>query len=96
MEPHGLMSGLPSDYLLVHFHRFHQVKTAAKQVFDALIENEDGNQFIVVLSFSNTARQRLDSEEDSLDGIQNSLGQARIVLIICISRRQHKTITRFT
>ena len=64
MEPHGLMSGLPSDYLLVHFHRFHQVKTAAKQVFDALIKNEDGNQFIVVLSLSETARQRLDGEED--------------------------------
>lgn len=94
MEPHGLMSGLPSDYLLVHFHRFHQVKTAAKQVFDALIKNEDGNQFIVVLSLSETARQRLDGEEDCLDGIAfRFMWEDNVGLIKVVATAEHGITT---
>lgn len=33
MEPYGFTSGLPSNYLLVHFHHFHQIKTATKTIF---------------------------------------------------------------
>ncbi|OJJ41701.1 hypothetical protein ASPWEDRAFT_179408 [Aspergillus wentii DTO 134E9] len=69
MEEHGIMSGLPNDYALVHFHRFQQIKTATKQVFDALAENGGGNQFVVVLGLPETARRRLDTEKNCLDGI---------------------------
>lgn len=94
MEPHGLMSGLPADYLLVHFHRFHQVKAAAKQVFDSLAENQDGNQFIVVLGLSETARQRLDSGEDCLNGISfRFMWEENAGLIKIIPTGEHENVT---
>lgn len=84
MEPHGLMAGLPNDYALVHFHRFQQVKTVAKQIHDGLAKN-DGNQFIVVLGLTKTACQRLSSSKDCLEGItfrfmwENQTGLIKVV-----------------
>lgn len=93
MEPHGIMTGLPSNYALVHFHRFQQIKTAAKQVLDALVEDTEGNQFIVVLGLPETARQRLDSEENYLDGISfRFMWESNTGLIKVIPTAEHEVI----
>lgn len=94
MEPHGLLTGLPADYALVHFHHFEQIQRAAKEVLETLAEKEDGNQYVVVLGLSETARQRLDSGEDCLDGISfRFMWENNTGLVKVIPTAEHESVT---
>lgn len=64
MEPHGLLSGLSEDYVLVHYHRSQHLKTAVEQVFDALAKNDGGNQFVLVLGLPESISNRRDEEDN--------------------------------
>lgn len=96
MEPHGITSGLPHDYALVHFHSFRQIKAAARQLLDALVQNQGCcNQFIAVLSLSETARKRLDNEKGCLDGIFfRFMWEGNTGLIKVIPTAEHGCVTQ--
>lgn len=62
METRGILSGLPSDHVVVTFQHMSQVQNAAQDVFDQLLDNDagsGGNQFVVVLELPESARQQL-------------------------------------
>lgn len=56
MESPGLMSGLPENYVLVHYHTFQHVKRAVEQVFAALNRKNGGKQFVLVLGLPKRIR----------------------------------------
>ncbi|KAH8434087.1 uncharacterized protein LDX57_011725 [Aspergillus melleus] len=95
MEQHGLMSGLPSNYALLDFRHMAQIKSAAEHVLDQLTRNEGGNQFLVVLGITESARQRLDNGKECLGGITfRFMWEGTTALIKVIPTLQHDVTTR--
>lgn len=58
MESPEIMSGIPKDYILVHYHKFQHIKRAVGQVFAALNTNDGSNQFVLVLGLPEKIRTR--------------------------------------
>ena len=88
-------SGLPSDHALITFRHMSQIQTAAQQALDQLIENEGGNQFLVVMGISEVARQQLDNDKECLGGITfRFLWEGSTGLLKVIPTLQHDVTAR--
>lgn len=68
-QPAGLMSGLPSSYILRSFSSLRKLRIDAQQVLDELDANDDGNQYILLLNIPKAVRIQLDEDRNALDGV---------------------------
>lgn len=67
----SLLSNLPEGCVTRTWKNFHILQQAASDVYNALQENEHaGNQYIVVISLSKHAIQRLSEDKNALGGIR--------------------------
>jgi hypothetical protein len=70
VSTHGLLTALPQEYILKTSSCFKDLQVATKAIFDSLNANgEEGNQFIVVISLTKSALERLDNDKSCLGGI---------------------------
>ena len=86
VEPAGIMSGLPSGYVMRTFSNMKALIADAHAVLDKLNQNQDdGNQYLLLLSPPTSIRVRLDTDKNALDGIPFRLmfdGPSALVKVI--------------
>lgn len=64
----SLMQGLPARYVIRVFSRLKLLQADAENILQLLEENQDGNQWLVVLGLSASTIRKLDGEDHSVLG----------------------------
>ncbi|KAE8152939.1 hypothetical protein BDV25DRAFT_150195 [Aspergillus avenaceus] len=64
-----IMEALPPGYVLIVHHGVKHVQKAAKDLYDHIREDPDGNQYMVVLGMTPNTRYKLDNDKNILDGV---------------------------
>lgn len=66
----SLMQGLPAGYAVRVFSQLKRLQADAERILQSLQENQDGNQWLVVLGLSTSTIRKLDDDHSSLGGVE--------------------------
>jgi len=66
----SLMQGLPTGYAMRVFSQLERLQADAEKILQSLQENQDGNQWLVVLGLSPSTIRKLDDDHSSLGGVE--------------------------
>lgn len=96
VEPSGIMSSLPPNYAMRSFTSMQALTADARAILGELNRNQDnGNQYLLVLSLPTAVRVHLDSDKNALDGIPFRLMFDRAsALVKVIPSFEHDVSTR--
>jgi hypothetical protein len=68
--PPSLTQGLPAGYAVRIFSQLKRLQADAERILQSLQENQDGNQWLVVLGLSTSTIRELDDDHSSLGGVE--------------------------
>ncbi|KAF9893089.1 hypothetical protein FE257_012500 [Aspergillus nanangensis] len=89
----SIMNELPSNYVLVHYHNFSNLKVAVNNVHNALERDEDTNQYILILGLPESVSKRLLDEDAPFGNIHVRLVLDGTSAVIKIPSAIHEACT---